>query len=484
VRAVHVGHLGGQAFREVRFFHVLCCQALTALLVFKSALFEDGLAGGRDAWLTEIELDLELPFARTDIELALTAGRHEEESRRQHDDGNAWHPGEQARHGGSFVALQGGGRGCDITGTFPMLDPLLDPYVGAESEADAERHLEALFDERITPLVRTIVARKLRTFGPRKVVAAEDLEDVAGDAALVLLRRLRALRADPASEKIANLDDYVAAVAYSACAHYLRRRYPERSRLRNRVRYILGRDRRFARWETPEGLICGRASWHGREADRSAHDAIDALERDPSRWPSSWTRPLALERSDPAPLIAEIFLRVGGPVEFDRVVSLLATIWRVDSVQPPDTDALGQLPDANPGAEISLDQRRFAERLWAEVLQLPVRQRAALLLNLRSSQGAGLLWLLPVIGVATVREIATALELPGDEMAALWGRLPLDDNAIAERLSCSRQQVINLRMAARKRLSNRLPLLRTSSGVKTAGSGNLPGGSTSMRRET
>ena len=38
----------------------------------------------------------------------------------------------------------------------------------------------------------------------------------------------------------------------------------------------------------------------------------------------------------------------------------------------------------------------------------------------------------------------------------LWNELPLPDNAVAARLGCTRQQVINLRMAARKRLAHRL----------------------------
>ena len=43
-----------------------------------------------------------------------------------------------------------------------------------------------------------------------------------------------------------------------------------------------------------------------------------------------------------------------------------------------------------------------------------------------------------------------------EEFAALWNELPLADNAVAARLGCTRQQVINLRMAARKRLGHRL----------------------------
>jgi hypothetical protein len=46
--------------------------------------------------------------------------------------------------------------------------------------------------------------------------------------------------------------------------------------------------------------------------------------------------------------------------------------------------------------------------------------------------------------------------LPVEDFAVLWNELPLPDNAVAARLGCTRQQVINLRMAARKRLAHRL----------------------------
>jgi hypothetical protein len=94
--------------------------------------------------------------------------------------------------------------------------------------------------------------------------------------------------------------------------------------------------------------------------------------------------------------------------------------------------------------------------VWNEVASLPVRQRVALLLNLRDHDGSGILWLLPVAGVATVRQIARLLEIDELEFSRLWRLIPLDDAQIAARLACTRQQVINLRVSARKRLSNRV----------------------------
>jgi hypothetical protein len=339
-----------------------------------------------------------------------------------------------------------------------MLDPALRGFVEAASDEDAEQRLESLIGGRIDPLVRRIVARKLSAYGPRKAFAAEDLEDVASDAVLVLLKRLRMLRAHPGVNDIESLDDYTAVATYSACAHHLRRRYPERSRLKSRLRYVIGRDRRFAVWEGQQGaLYCGLADWRGQGPDAAASGRLVDLEQRPERWPDTWRRPAAPGRADPAPLIAGILDRVGGPVEFDGLVGLIAAIWKIDWVRQPEGEQhFDHHSGTGPAPEVAIDRRRFAARLWEEVQQLPLRQRWALLMNLRDSQGAGVLWIFPVTGVASLRAIASALEIPVQEFASLWNSLPMDDTQLAERLGCTRQQIINLRMSARKRLTNRL----------------------------
>jgi hypothetical protein len=88
-----------------------------------------------------------------------------------------------------------------------------------------------------------------------------------------------------------------------------------------------------------------------------------------------------------------------------------------------------------------------------------------------------------VLGLATIRQIAAVLEISAPEMAALWGRLPLDDHAIAARLECTRQQVINLRMAGRKRLATRLRSTHAAADHSER-RGNLSEVSASMEHET
>ncbi len=131
--------------------------------------------------------------------------------------------------------------------------------------------------------------------------------------------------------------------------------------------------------------------------------------------------------------------------------------WRGErSRSRSDDEALGNLPDGRPDAASALERRADLVRLWAEIRRLPARQATALLLNLRDDRRRDAMALLPLTGIATLREIAHTMAMPAERLAEIWNRLPLEDRAIADLLGLTRQQVINLRKSARERLARRL----------------------------
>ena len=194
-------------------------------------------------------------------------------------------------------------------------------------------------------------------------------------------------------------------------------------------------------------LACGLAEWRGRSVNA---DAERSLRADVSIGGAPW---VTLSRTGLAARTVTAVRAIGGPVDFGVLVHVASVAAGL--MEPRDGGDATLVPSGDIAPEAAIDQRRLLTRVWDEVTALPIRQRVALLLNLRDATGAGLLWLLPIAGVATIRQIARVLEFSDTEFAALWGRLPLDDATIGERLGCTRQQVINLRMAARKRLANR-----------------------------
>jgi len=354
------------------------------------------------------------------------------------------------------------------------LDPLLRRFIDATDEDEAARELNVLIEEHALPLAKAIVARKLRTYSADQTGRSpmDDRDDVVADAMMTLVERLQASRSDAGIAPIENFSSYAATVIHSACAHQIRRRYPERARLKNRLRYVFSTEPRLALWTVGGDVACGLAEWQGRSIDSRAERALPrAVEQTRGRW---------MDMTKTALTSAAIDLVAGleAPVEFESLVSAIAS--EAGLVEPRDVHEVTVLPSSEPSHDTVIDQRRFLAHVWEEVCELPVRQRVALLLNLRDATGAGMLWLLPIAGVATIRQIARVLEIPDVEFARLWREIPIDDAAIGARMGCNRQQVINLRMAARKRLMNRMAR-QASSARDRAPRGNLAAVSASVK---
>jgi DNA-directed RNA polymerase specialized sigma24 family protein len=345
-----------------------------------------------------------------------------------------------------------------------QVDALLLPYLRADDEAESQRLLTVLVEAEAEPLVKSIIGRKFHVSlnGRPSTRAAQEAEDIRGEILLSLVARLRELKTGGQRGAIANFRSYVAVIAHNACHEALRQKYPERSRLKNRLRYLLTHQAGFALWENEEGeWLCGLEKYRGKEKAVQ----VEELRNEPEAVKRLGLAGRNLQLMNLAELAGAIFRRAGGAVELDDLVSVVADLQGIRSVElePARTDDEEEAVDAYAGLAdkrgdiiSELEQRRYVERLWLEICELPARQRAALLLNLRDDKGGDVIALFPMLGVATLRQLADALELPAEELAALWQDLPLDDATIAGRLGLTRQQVINLRKSARERLSRRM----------------------------
>ncbi|MGE0132551.1 MAG: hypothetical protein AB7U82_31085 [Blastocatellales bacterium] len=293
----------------------------------------------------------------------------------------------------------------------------------------------------------------------------QDVEDLHGEVLVQMLARLQAFRSHPAENAIGNFRGYVAVSAYNACHEYIRRKSPQYHQLKNRLRYLMTHHSGFALWESDNLLmLCGFERW--RAARRSdAHSArLAQINDDPQSFTLAALAGRPPERMSLADLTMAIFDWVGHPVELDQLVNLAARLCGVTELlaatqSDRDDDSLDifeRLPDPRADVETEVEARMRLERVWVEIVQLPIGQRTALLLNLRDEKGGNAIALLPITGVASIRQIAEALTIPAVEFVHIWPRLPLDDDSIASRLGLTRQQVINLRLAARRRLFRRM----------------------------
>ncbi|MEP6707335.1 MAG: hypothetical protein ABJC05_07435 [Pyrinomonadaceae bacterium] len=341
----------------------------------------------------------------------------------------------------------------------PQNDAVLLPYLRATGETEAGSALEQVVCERAQPLIRDIIRSKLRVgHSSSSDITDDEATEMVSDVTLKLLGRLVELKSNTADKAINNFRGYVAVMSYHACDQYLRKKYPRRYSLKNQLRYILTHRDGLALWESDERpLLCGFAEWKDSKQVRRQARLSELLDK-PKLFANSINAKLSLPN-----LLATIFNRNGGPLELDDLVSLVADLWQIKdgpsapiSIDSDTVDAYSGRPQLHEQLDARMDQRSQLERLWAEIRELPLRQRVALLLSLRDANGRGVLTLLPLVRIASIRQIAETLAMPAEKLAALWNQLPVEDAIIAASLGVTRQQVINLRKSARQRLLRRI----------------------------
>lgn len=338
------------------------------------------------------------------------------------------------------------------------MDNLLLTFIEATDEVEADHCLTHLIDEHSTPIVKEILGSTLRpqveTSGAGPY--SQDAGDLLNDIVINLVMRLRQLRLDPTQDPIADFRSYVAGTTYNACNLYLRQKFPRRSRLKNRLRYLLSHGSHFALWNGSSGLLCGLAMWRGRH-EQAIGKLLEKIRQDPGDWiqTAGLTR-VSIDRADLTALLRALFQWCKSPIKLDELVNIVADICREKDQPNVSLENVLNLAATTVSFETLLEQQTNLQLFWREVCELPRRQRVALLLNFRDDRGQELTSLLPFTRTATIEEIAEALEFPLVEFLKLWNKLPLDDIAISQLLDATRQQVINLRKSARQRLQRRM----------------------------
>jgi hypothetical protein len=321
--------------------------------------------------------------------------------------------------------------------------------------------LGKLLRDHAQPVIGRVTRLKLFSGSFRgQTCHAHDEEDVRSTVTLQLILRLRNSASSGAS--IESFAAYVAGITQNCCNQLLRRKYPQYTRLKNRTRYLLRHDPQFALWQSEgEQWLSGLAAWKDETVgsfDRGVFEPVDL-----DAFSRSSLRGRNVAQMKPDELVQVLLTWRGRPLALDELVKALASLYDIRDIDTAanhsdDSDAsLGDLlATASADAIWLLDARSSLERLWTEIRGLPRSQRVALLLNLRDVQRRDALTLLPMTGIASLRDIADVLEIAPERFAEMWNALPLDDLSIGALLRVSRQQVINLRKSARERLTRRM----------------------------
>ena len=116
---------------------------------------------------------------------------------------------------------------------------LLTRFLGCTDSVESESLLEELVWEQSAPVVEKIVSSKIH--GPLG-------EDVCSEVLAGLISRLREWKQSGEREEIEDFRAYSAVAAYHGCDGHYRRLFPQRHRLENQLRYLLGKHVRLALW--------------------------------------------------------------------------------------------------------------------------------------------------------------------------------------------------------------------------------------------
>jgi DNA-directed RNA polymerase specialized sigma24 family protein len=336
-------------------------------------------------------------------------------------------------------------------------ESLLEQWFRESDRTEARALMETLVCQHAEPLIRRIVRFKLESARHAQDHRSQraDVDDVCSTALYNLLARLERVKGGDDEPEVRNFTGYAAVTAYNACNEYFRAKKPAWVRLSMKLRYLATHEPKFCLWQTVQGQdVCGFARDNGREANREIAHLSDACKK-------LWQRedPGRLSLSE---LVETILEAARAPLIFEDLVNVVSE-WsgvretRVQSLDEERGERARQweLVDQEPPAEARLTARQYMQHLWNEICDLPLEHRKALLFNLEDSAG-GDIQLFDFLGIASIRQIAVAVEMDASAFAELWKRLPLDDASIGRELGISRQDVANRRSSARKRLARKM----------------------------
>jgi hypothetical protein len=200
--------------------------------------------------------------------------------------------------------------------------------------------------------------------------------------------------------------------------------------------------------------VCGFAVWQNtgkRVAD--AYDVDTKLDAFLSaRFTDEDVKVVPLSR-----IVAELFEWIGGPVQIDVLVRILAYILDTREQQIESLDDLEINFHGNTrSTEADVETNEMLGRLWRSVKRLPPKQRDAFALRFQDQAGRDLLTVLLAAGIVEWKDLAKGLGRSAADIADLWMQMPMDSGTAASTLNTSRRNIYKWRFRAIRKLKAEL----------------------------
>ena len=344
------------------------------------------------------------------------------------------------------------------------MDSILQYLLDSQDEAERKRRFDEIILVHTVPLVRGILGERLGFYlNPSgKSRSNPEAEDLYHQIMLKLIQRLSDLQAAPEKYAINDYRRYVSSVASNECNSYLRGRSRARARLKNNLRMLISRRKEFKIWKRDDRTsLCGFAAWEGRSISTASSKRLARLKEAPETFTSAGFASEDPQQVPYTKLIAEILQWLGGPIELEDLVELVAMFRRVqdqpaESIEAAEEQQGFQLADPTPRTDARLESKEIVRKLWEEIKQLPPNYRIAFCLGPVGEENDDLWDLLLTAEVISLSELAEGLEISLEKLVEIWPRLPMDSKKLAEYLGATRSQVKKWRFRAVERLRERL----------------------------
>jgi len=348
------------------------------------------------------------------------------------------------------------------------MDNLLLPYLSAENESDRQQRLEALLLVHAAPRIRKILRRRLGLFVTAQGVNEQnnDAEDLYQETMTKIAQALHDLSTLPGQADIKDFSKYVNRVTVNVCIDFLRSKSPERTRLKDSLRDLFKRHEELVAWMHQGEILCGFVIWRNTGKTFFSEQQPADLEGRMDSFRAARFPHEDITRAPITQVIAELFDWLGGPIEIDALVAMMAVLLglqeqRIESLD--DESRISREAHFLASAVRSDSDARTKELLtllWDSVKRFPAAQRDVFCLSFEDLDGQDIFTLLLSNDVITVTELARDLGRSIEEIILLSERIPMDSETVARELKVARSNVYKLRFRAIQKLKSQ-PFLVT-----------------------
>ena len=330
------------------------------------------------------------------------------------------------------------------------MDNLLLRLLNVRDEQERQQCLDELLTLHVAPIVRKVLRLRLGLYVNARGLNEnnQDAQDLYQEA---MTRMIEVLHSDQRSlATIENFERYAGRVVSNVCVDFLRSKYPARARLKEGLRDIFRRHGDLVSWHDRDEILCGFAAWRntGKPAvsDYDVERKMNAFLA--ARFADQDVRDVPLSQ-----VVTELFDWIGGPVQIDVLVRMLAYVRDIKEQEIESWDHVAadfeiKFRRSTRSVEADLETKEMLGRLWSIVKRLPPKQRDAFALRFHDDAGRDLFTVLLRARIVDWKDLAEELGRSVADLTRLWTQMPMDSATAANELRTSRENVYKLKFRA------------------------------------